>query len=295
MWSDYGFPDITFLPSGIPVQGLWMALAERDFAGGITVPVTLEQASARLSCVAFDRQLWPAATRYVDHLKLNISDLTTIPHWNKERLSQAIGENLIDPETEPMYPEFYAAWALQRYRIINLLKFAQIDYSGAILAGSEHSGTPTSPQAAIDAALVGAQKTDTIINVTIQRTTTTIWGPDHGWSNGTYCADVCQVGELRAVLPPLLKNAETRLYLQADAPDADPEHFDSYGTGLYLGMQTLVTDRDGYFIPKWTLPATPDVIRVPIEGKSRSFGFVCPQVFCCADFTKSFFFKEEFV
>jgi len=229
---------------------------------------------------------------YIDP-DLTTEELADIPFWTFESLLDELDETAIDPLETMFVPEFYVEWALQRYRMINLLKFAQIDYQCSYLSGSEHTGIPTSPSAAINAALKNAKPGDPAVNGSLSRTTTTIWGPDHGWDYGTYCADVYQCGDVSARLPDELKNAETMLFISVDAPGGAADHFDSYGTGILQGINSFTADEEGKFTSGWTLPATPDKVWTPVEGKTETFGFQALKIFCCADFTGIFKFKED--
>lgn len=310
-WEKYLFPAIEFLPCYIPFAGLCEALWERrkvydppeetdpgtgeeverrnPYRPGLFSVCSSGQDEAR----AFDRQLWDVAGHYINHLKADFETLTDIPFWNREALCEALDEELVDPEKDLMRPEWSVEWALQRRRMINLLKFAQIDYLCSYVNGSTHNGEPMSPGAAIDAAMSGVTAGDSVKNASIARTTTTIWGPDHGWKDGSYCADVYQCGNISAVLPDELKGSDIRLYLSVDSPDADPANFDAYGTGIIPGLNMLYADEDGNFTTDWTLPGSPDNVRVPVEGKTETFGFIARKVFCCTDFSAVFKFKEN--
>lgn len=309
-WETYGFPKLEFLPSYLPYAGLCEALWERkkintfrqsDLESGEEMeeknyyrpdPFSICN-GGRNTAMVFDRHLQDVAGVYINHLEADFETLTEIPFWTIESLCEALEETLIDPESDQMLPEWPLEWALQRYRMINLLKFAQIDYQCSCLSGSEHTGEPMSPEAAITAAMYGVVPGEPLKNISISRTTTTIWGPDHGWKEGSYCADVYQCGDLSAVLPEELKGADVRLYLSVDSPDGNPDNFDSYGTNLLRGLNVLYADSDGNFPTEWPLPGIPDHTRVPVKGKTETFGFVARRAFCCADFSTIFHFTNK--
>ena len=309
-WNSYGFPKMEFLPLELPYAGLCEALWERRKVY-TRAPVnpdtgeTMEEenqyrphplascSGGRDAAILFDRCLREVSGHYVNHLAADFEQLTEIPFWTIESLCEALEETLIDPEREQMLPEWPVEWALQRYRMINLLKFAQIEYQCFCLSGSEHTGEPMSPEAAIQAAMSGASPQGPVKNASISRTTTTIWGPDHGWNEGSYCADVYQCGNLSAIIPDELKEADIRLYLSIDSPNGDPEDFDAYGTGLIRGLNILYTDSEGNFSTGWTLPGMPDHTRVPVKGKTETFGFTARGIFCCADFSAIFHFTNK--
>ena len=309
-WETFGFPKLEFLPSYLPYAGLCEALWERKKINA-TDPVNPDNgetekpknpylpallavcSGGRENAVSFDRHLRDVAGLYINHLEADFETLTEIPFWSIESLCEALKERLVDPESDQMLPEWPVKWALQRYRMINLLKFAKIDYQCFFLSGSEHTGEPMSPEAAIEAAMSGVSPQGPVKNASISRTTTTIWGPDHGWKEGSYCADVYQCGNLSAVLPDELKGTDVRLYLSVDSPDGDPENFDSCGTRLIRGMNILYADSDGNFTTEWSLPGMPDRTRVPVKGRTERFGFVARGIFCCADFSTTFHFINK--
>lgn len=309
-WETFGFPKIEFLPMELPYDGLCEALWERRkvYTPSPVDPDSgeaMEQknpyrpdpfavcGSGRNAAILFDRYLQDVAGHYINHLKVDFETLTEIPFWTMETLCDALEETFLDPNSEQMLPEWPLEWALQRYRMINLLRFAEISYQCFYLTGSEHSGEPMSPEAAIEAAMSGASPQGPVENASISRTTTTIWGPDHGWKEGSYCADVYQCGNISALLSEELTGADVRLYLSVDSPDADPENFDAYGTGLLRGLNVLYADSSGNFSTDWSLPGMPDHTRVPVKGKTETFGFTTRGIFCCADFSTTFHFINK--
>ncbi len=309
-WETYSFPKLEFQPIHLPYAGLCEALWERRnvYEQTADLPDTGEATEpenpyrpdlfsicgkGRDAAVSFDHALREVAGHYVNHLTADFETLTEIPLWTLESLCDALEESFLDPSKEEMLPEWPVEWALQRFRMIRLLRFTRIDYQCSCLIGSEHSGEPMSPEAAIEAAMSGIAPGDPVRNARIARTTTTIWGPDHGWKEGSYCADVYQSGNLSAIVPEELREAEIRLYLSLDSPDGDPDSFDSYGTGLIRGLNVLTADSSGNFSNDWPLPAMPDRTRVPVRGTTETFGFHAVRTFCCADFSSTFHFTNK--
>lgn len=304
-WADYGFPQTEFLPCLIPMRGLYLALRERR---DCVLPPPVNQLkepipecrpellsvfpSGQAVSRDFDTEFADIARRFINHVKTDFTDLREIPYWTLPELAEALDEELIDPVCGKLQPEFYSGWLSQRYRMINLLKLAPIDYEVAQISGSEHTGIPSTPNAAIRAALEKCGDPGRWRNGSIQRMTESIWGPDHGWRYGSYCANVSQSGEVVALSSGEVEKTEMRLYLSIDSPSADPKDFDSYGTGVQLGLNVYYADPDGTFLD-WTLPAEPDRQHWPTEGKTTTYGFTARQVLCVGDYSSIFQFSDE--
>ena len=106
---------------------------------------------------------------------------------------------IADPEKGDLSPEWNLTWAIQRMRVINLLLYAPVQYVCDYVSGSVHTGEPSSPSAAIAAALDDARPAASgTFPASYVRN---IYGPDHGWREGSYCCDATVTKRIYAEFP----------------------------------------------------------------------------------------------
>lgn len=298
-WNDHGFPDPEFLPWLEPMQGLWLALRERHdavFASGRAFdrPEALGPSSVA-ELEEFDAELGDVAARYINHLAADFASFSGLPMWTWEDLVASIESEfpgVVVFPGDPLHPEHCTAWARQRKVMVERLKYVPVPYLADVYRGDVHTGEPSSPEEAIAAAEAAASLTGGVRNAAIQCYITTIWGPDHGWRIGSYCADIYQAGNIRIdEASPVASGlawdpATTRLYLYVDAPRGNAELFDAFGTGLVLGVNVL-----GHPFPSWTPPLQAERIWTPTQGKTYTFGFTAVAA-CVADISEMFEFYD---
>lgn len=312
-WDNFSFPNIKFVPFDVGFIGLCQAVFERMTAIGKNVEEhdffkycyqkRLNYSMQQL-VTAFDNLLFnEVAPRFMNHTVADFEDVnefSSLPYWNIEGFekyfkanSDKIGFDLphgLSKEKFDLLPGYL--WAFSRYHCINLLLYLPINYQGKFFTGSVHNGEPMSPTAAVQAAFDSAKISDAVLNPLIKRSITTIWGPDHGWKYGSYCCDLYEVGALKAVLPENVpSDIDVKLYCFFDSPDGSNEYWDSMGTGISKGLKIFEADKDLNFT-QWELPGTPDKVRIPTAGKTRTFGFVSRAV-CVGNFESLFKFKAK--
>lgn len=308
-WEYFGFPDPGFMPAWLPAEGLMKALAERNlpFANEwdfekIAVEDQLKpfltSGSGQVWCREFDRQLKQTAERYLNHLKM--SDLSDLPDWSEamwtwdELLLEAADgerENIADPKQGDLSPEWDLNWLLQRRKAIDLLLYAPVPYKADILSGSTHTGIPSSPGESIAAAMEGMSPR-TVVNQRPAAYITNIYGPDHGWREGSYCCDVTAVSRIYAELPEGLGSPDhIYLVMQVSGADGTDDSF-SGGGPLSIGANVLTADPDGVFAEfdwhdlSWSIPA-------PTRDHTTSGGWKATRCSAFADYSEHFNFKNQ--
>lgn len=264
-WESFGFPDPGFMPVRQPAEGLMKALAERElpFAGGWDFAAIAdrdfleclgETGKGQDWCGAFDDRLRKACVKYLNHLKADFSSpetLADVPMWTwDDLLVEAAGGNAMsvaDPAKGDLSPEWNLAWLLQRRRAIDLLLYVQVPHRIEYLSGSTHNGIPTSPAEAFASASDGmSQGTGGGLPSTYVRN---IYGPDHGWKEGSYCCDVVVTRRIYAdaELPVGLEPGNLVLAVRVEGADGDDASF-AFGGVLRIGLNVLKADGDGVFI-----------------------------------------------
>lgn len=296
-WPDFGFPGIALAPVAKGMRALEAALHERRIAQALpndyeyTPAILGRRDSGRSRAVAFDASLSAVASNYIDMKSRAV--------WTLKTLSEALKETLIDPKLGDLRPEWCYAWALQRYRMINLLKLYKSPAAliGTSISGSVHNGEPMSANAAMNVALKEAEEHgEQEGSVSLQRIVESIYGPSHGWEEGSYCANVYQVGKVKIDVEAL-KDEEGNLpeyfvaFLEVYPPYNDPGKFDSFGTGLTIGENLVDVQADGT-IYSFSLPGSPDVAHSLPDFKTTVFGFY-GNVFTVADVSPRFTFLDE--
>lgn len=300
-WHDYGYPDPEFLPWLNPLHGLWLALRERRVAVKLEPeleispepqpdPLTIAQTDY---LYRFDELIKMTAGSFVNHVGGDFSVWVGLPLWTWDDLIDSLAEHEafaggIVMAGDRFLPEHFVLWARQRQAMIDQLKFLRVPYLGDTYSGHVHTGVPLSPEEAIAAAEAQGARGFDVSDPAVGAYITTIWGPDHGWNYGTYCADIYQVGNLRVDTDQIGAAAveSARLYLFVDAPRGNRDLFDAFGTGLTLGLNVLYAP-----FPVWQLPLQAEKVWTPTPGKTYTFGF-STRAICVADFSSSFEFYD---
>jgi len=299
-WNDYGFPDPEFLPWLEPMRGLWLALLERRAAAGAWPQLTGDRPAAGEKASAhdlrsFDSTLENTAEWYINHLATDFASFSGLPRWTWDDLAASIEGEFPDGVVaagDIWLPEHAVIWARQRKVMIERLKYLEVPYLADTYSGHVHTGGPSSPEEAIAVAEANASIRIGMRYATIQCYIKTIWGPDHGWRFGSYCADIYQVGNLRVDEEMLGESGltwdatTTRLYLYVEAPQGNADLFDAFGTGLTPGLNVLE-----HPFPSWTLPLQAERIWTPTPGRTYTFGFTSKAV-CVADISEMFEFYD---
>ena len=229
----------------------------------------------------FDGGIRTFCTRFLD-MRVG-GDPWDWPFWTFGSLLEAACELTGDPEPvmpdpslvlgddgkprwplQPLAPEWPYRWLRQRKAAISLLRWslrpAKCRYK--MYSGDVHTGIPSSPQEAYEAALrdleVPAQRdwTGTRMHSYVRL----IYGPDHGWREGSYC---CDIYDTRAVLPP--KNLAGFVMLEAVSPTGNPDDFDGVGV-LRPGRNPL---GEGLEFPPLAIPLPP----TPVDGRMECRGW----------------------
>ncbi len=130
-WEKYKFPYPQLNAPLLTAQGLIDALNERRFVLGLSEfpaidPLTsFDDYSPRQFQVDFENYLNVTLQGYVNHT-INDGDFTgleAIPMWTVDDIYEYLNETRIDPLSVVLVPIFYSAWAQQKYRVINLLRW----------------------------------------------------------------------------------------------------------------------------------------------------------------------------
>ena len=271
-WAKYGFPNPGLMAIQRPLEGLHKALHERklepiaNILATEYVPVMVASGAFYTS---FDAALKAVVPQYVNQFD------TDGAFWTWETITAKATENkepLREYPEPQLEPEYSLLWAIQRYRIINLLKIKKnfIPASWIFEGGSEHTGIPSSIGEALDTVLNRMNIVKNFwtfsfytSNVRLQVSMHGIYGPDHGWREGSYCINVYSAS--KAFIDTdfeLPKGIEYKdCHLSFTAVNANPDGpFDDCGTGVAEGPNTYTADDNGVFFqwdPNLTSPATP--------------------------------------
>ena len=299
-WAKYGFPNPGFMLIQRPFEALWKALWERriyvtktdftmdDILKNEYVPVMQPDTSPAFT--AFDNFLKDTLPYYINHL---LPDDST--PWTWETLSQAAikpGETLRIWSQKPLLEhQCSLLWLLQRYRMVNLLKKAKVKLApiGRSFMGSTHNGIPSSMQESLDSAMETGKERDTLYyEVALHG----IYGPDHGWREGSYC---CDVDMLKSVfLPEDLELPEgverTDCHLTFTAVNVDPDGpFSGMGTGVTEGFNSYTADVEGVFF-QWD--PTEKGLATPTRGHETYKGFRLANMECFYTVEPQFIFQD---
>lgn len=310
-WEAFGFPAPGFMPVWKPSEGLMKALAERQlpFAGEWDFDVIAEENQLDLLqsfgrgqdwCRSFDRRLKQTAVRYLNHLKAteqsNWSELYDLSEvmwtWDDLMLTAADGEEdaIADPEKGDLSPDWNLTWLLQRKKAIDLLLYAPVPHLYDYLSGSTHTGIPSSVAESIAAALSGMTpgQSGGLPATYVQN----IYGPDHGWREGSYCCNVAVTRKIYAQLPEGLDpDGNVYLVIKVTGADGSDESFSGCGT-LSPGVNLLTADKDGVFI-EFEETDLAGVAGTPTRDHETSGGWRSTFCTAFADYTDIFHFKER--
>lgn len=305
-WQAFGFPQPVFLPAWTPAEGLRKALEERrlpfakewdieTIAQTDYLPMFAVSGDGQSWCREFDLELREVARHYFNHTRLDFSDLTDwvdiMWTWDDLLLEAAGNEKAIaDPEKGDLSPEWNLTWAIQRMRAINLLLYAPVQYICDYVSGSVHTGEPSSPSAAIAAALEGKEVSSTSGGLPSSYVRN-IYGPDHGWREGSYCCDTTIAKKIYADLPEgFTPDGNVYLFMKIAGADGGDESFS--GSGVSIGMNQFTADADGVFVefPDNDIGAG---IATPTKDHETYGGWKATQCSAFADYTSLFHFKSE--
>lgn len=305
-WQAFGFPLVAFLPAWKPAEGLQKALAERRLPFAETwdietiaettfLPLLDECRAGREWSLAFDRELRSVAERYLNHTKLDLTDPAewSNPLWTWEELLLAAAEGeekrIADPEKGDLSPEWNLEWAIQRMRAVNLLCYAPVPYLYDYLSGSTHNGEPSSPSASISAALKGEEPgTGSGLPASYVNN---IYGPDHGWREGSYCCNVVVCKKIYATLPEgFTPDGNVWLFLDVTGADGSEQGFS--GSGVTFGMNRFPADAEGVFV---TFPDNNigSGVAWPTRDHPTWGGWKSTGCQAFADYSSLFHFKNE--
>lgn len=304
-WQAFGFPQPGFLPARLPAEGLRKALEERrlpfankwDFetiAQTDYLPMLAASGDGQTWCREFDRELREVARRYFNHTRLDFSGLTDWADimwtWDELLLEAAGGDEkaVSDPEKGDLSPEWNLTWAVQRMRAINLLLYAPVQYICDYVSGSVHTGGPSSPAEAAEAALKNARSaSDGTFPASYVHN---IYGPDHGWRAGSYCCDATVTQRIYAELPEgFTPDGNVYLFMKVAGAGGDDANF--FGSGVSIGLNQFTADADGVFVEFQADDFTAG-ITTPTKDHETYNGWEATQCSAFADYTSWFHFKE---
>lgn len=306
-WALFGFPNPGLMPAWRPAEGLLKAIAERELpfaaiwdfeaiAENDFLECLGETGNGQAWCRAFDGRLRSVCVKYLNHLQADFSTpetLTDIPMWTWEdlMLEAADGNAMLiaDPVKGDLSPEWNLFWLLQRRRAIDLLLYAPVPYKYDYLAGSTHNGIPSSPDESIASALDGVQPgTGTDLPSTYVNN---IYGPDHGWREGSYCCNVVITKKIYADFPEGFEpDGNVLLVIRVAGADGSDESF-AGGGDLGIGVNVFKADENGVFI-EFSATGFGDVALTPTRDHETRAGWKATLCQAFADYTTLFHFKD---
>lgn len=304
-WQAFGFPKPGFLPPRLPAEGLRKALEERrlpfrnkwdieTIAQTDYLPMFAASGDGQTWCREFDRELRDVARHYFNHLRIDFDDLTdwadVMWQWDELLLEAAGGDEkaVADPEKGDLSPEWNLAWAVQRMRAVNLLLYAPVQYLCDYVSGSIHTGEPSSPAAAVEAALKDAHSSSD--NGFPASYIHNIYGPDHGWREGSYCCNATVTKRIYADLPEgFAPDGNVYLLMKVAGAGGDDENF--FGSGVSIGLNRFTADADGVFVEFRNDDFTAG-ITTPTKDHETYNGWEATHCTAFADYTSLFHFKE---
>lgn len=291
-WKEGGFPDVTMKSPLDPALALVRALNERAEAAGLDEhdePEAMEEFSTPGWLGGYDSWLRGVAGHYLDHRREDWQDGDAIC-WTWDRLAEELEDDedfedgLVAPG-DALRPELPAAWAHQRRKMVDLLRYVPVPYTVRVGSGDTHNGVPRSPADSWAAAWRGLGEESG--GGGFYAYAQDIYGPDHGWDEGTYCVNLyARIPQRVADSVPegLRKSAVLRFY--ADAPASGATNvFSGLGLGVRQGWNEAVPDEDGYFYrtgADWS-PARPSDAPWPTPDHFVGVGFRCTRIGCFAD------------
>lgn len=287
-WAAYGFPNPLFRPCRLPMEGLWKALAERhlpfegrsllrDFAfpeGWCIDAITAHAFIPLLAKVesddftGLDGAIRHICGGYINHTRDDFAA------WAWDDLCAAAAPDGLAEPPGRLAPKFPAEWAIQRYRMLNLLKYplvkaARPDWSN----GSTHTGRPSSMAESVADAVAQMEESvssDGRITNFVQG----IYGPDHGWREGSYCCNIFESANIR--LPEKFTSLASKTYavLDVTSPSGDDADFDDMGfESIRLGRCVVPFSSDGTAL-KRELPYMPSIPATPVPGRETYIGWM---------------------
>ena len=254
-WADFGFPTPGFMPIWKPAEGLMKALAERklpfakkwDFESIVQQDQLkqFEAVSAQRWCREFDYLLSQTAAKYLNHTQTGSGVM-----WNLEDLLlfsvNGDKKQISDPAKGDLSGEWNLQWLMQRYRAVNLLRYAAVPHRYDYITGSVHTGKPSSVRESIDKALSTAVRASA--SGLPAAYVHNIYGPDHGWRENSYCCDIVVAKSIYAQLPENLSECSNIvLYLKVTGADGSADSFKGGGK-ISVGDNYFIADENGVFV-----------------------------------------------
>ena len=307
-WQDFGFPYPGFMPVWRPAEGLMKALAERELPFAETwdfdsianedqLPFFGEVANGQHWCREFDRRLKNVCTKYLNHLKLkdfpDVDFSTVMWTWEDLLLNSTSGEkNMIaDPSKGDLSPEWNLFWLLQRYNAINLLLYAPVPFKYTMATGSVHTGEPSTPKEAYEEALKDCQDfeyTSGLPSCSIHY----IYGPDHGWREGSYCCNLTNLKKVWCEFPAAQESVDNVflvMYIVNADGSGDPLKGDEDVTA---GYNIFTAGSDGVFFD-WTSKNMSSAAEKPTRDHETFSGWKTTVCQAYADYTQNFRFIDK--
>ena len=306
-WQKYGFPDPTLYPPYLPYVGLIKALNERrTIAGFNPVPVPdyfdlFDVQNGRIWDMlryTIDDRIKDLKSYYIkpdkyDSLDEHSSTSDMFWTWNELLEAAADREEIIFTETSDwtrLTPRLPAEWAIQRYRMINLLKYRPILATGDVVYGWTPTIASSKEKAYNDA-----------INNTIQHNfvspSARIQCRGYGTTGYALSFELCK--RCSAVLPAGITHAADAYLIGYAQNEYNSEFFDNLGSNIHHGWNRFKADSNGVFI---NLP----IIPYPVQWNTRddysgswvlcynglSVSLYSRGYLAFADFNDTFTFKE---
>ena len=309
-WETFGFPHPGFMPVWKPAEGLMKALEERrlpfaekwDFdtiAKEDQLKLFAEVSNGQLWCKEFDSHLKELAVKYLNHTKMKNNehlDFSKIMWtWEELQLAAADGkkERIADPAKGDLSPEWNLEWLLQRRKALNLLRYAPYPHKYEYKTGSTHTGVPDTPAESVAAALAAVQPSAAdggLPAITI----TNIYGPDHGWREGSYCCDIVITTKIFVELPEGFKSDDNVfLCMSVTGADGTDDSFKSKGK-ISVGYNQFTADEEGVFVTfDYSDKEIAQLAGTPVKDRTTSGGWRSTRCQAFVDFTPIFKFKEK--
>ena len=308
-WETFGFPHPGFMPVWKPAEGLMKALAERrlpfaekwDFdtiAKEDQLKLFAEVANGQLWCREFDSLLKELAIKYLNHTKMKNNEPLDFSRimwsWEDILLAAVDGkkEKIADPAKGDLSPEWNLEWLLQRYKVLNLLRYAPYPCKYEYKAGSTHTGVPSTPSESVTAALAAVQ--GAVSSGLPATSVTNIYGPDHGWREGSYCCDIVVTTKIFVELPEnFVSDDNVYLCMSVTGADGTEESFKSKGP-LSVGYNQFTADTEGVFVTfDYSSEDIADLAGTPKKDRTTSGGWRSTRCQAFVDFTPNFHFSEK--
>lgn len=245
--------------------------------------------------VKCDMILATLATLYFNHLDyptpaeiLRADDLQAV-FWTFPKLLQAAAggrdAHVVNPKLGDLSPEWNLKWLIQRQKAVNLLRFAPVKILAESVSGNVHTGEPSSPQEALQHAMRGAiTGTTSVLGQWIEQ----IYGPDHGWREGSYCCNAEILSRVSAVLPQGMDGNAAMLVFDAQ-PIADGSFAAS--PAIQQGLNAFKADEQGVFLQLALASFQTGPIPWPTTDHVTYGGWKAARHVALADYSPIFHFK----